>query len=1449
MSLLFISHSTSDKPFADEIRKRLLDRGYSSHQIFLDSDPESGIRAGAAWEQVLYDRLKNFRGLIVLCSKNWHDSKWCFAELVYAKAMGKDVYPIRIEECATGSVLGEKQAVLLYKEGEEVEGAFDRLCTALEDRHLGPVDDLGWPPADGDLCPFPGLLAFVEKYAGVYFGRERERDELLEQLNLMRGRGEPRLLMVVGGSGSGKSSLMRAGVLPRLKHKIGLTDWMVLPTLRYGQSPNQDLTLLGQLAQEIASRYPERAGPDWKILRDRFESTDTDQAARDFFEATQELAMARLCPGVTTLLAVDQFEELLAREAHPSAGQFLSFLKAVLSRNNGRLLAIGTLRSDYLDVFERHPDFVSPPYSKTYRLGPFPWERVTDVIEKPAARARVEFAPDLVERLKRDAPTADALPLLAFVLEKLFRRHKGDALIGLDDYEGLGGITGAITQAVARIMPDPLPAETENALRLSFVRHLAQVNDKDEVIRRTAHWSDLPESVRPLLDQFVNERLLHKSGHTGGEQVEVSHEALFRCWDKLAGWLRSSVRILRWRRDIDRDRRASGESWSGLSGPQLALARRWPSERPNELSMEEKKWIGRSVRRERVKKGLIIATLAVISTLGVFAWREERLAVKSEGIARIQKSRADDQARIANSRRLAGLSLLESDDHGDRASLLAVEAHRLAPTFEARSALLGALNRPHAIKYILNNNVKILSLSAVSFDADGRIIAAGFDKDRVDLFDLSGRKPELLGIFPVTEGRVETIAFASGGRILAAGFDRIGKSEGGVVLFDVPNRKRLVESSWPIPEGVLRSLAFSPDGRTLAAGFANINNNANGIVLFDVPNRERQPQAVLQIPGRLVGGLDFAKNGQILAVGVSGSHNTIGGVVLFDVPNRKRLTEKPLELSGSEVVGVALAPDGRTLAAATNYGVVLFELPGGKRRPETMMRVVEGLIVGIAFAPDGLTLAARFTKYNTFGAGIVLFEVPKGKRRVEAHLPVVKGYVHSMAFAPDGRTLAVGVSLEGGGVALFDVSGRGPLAEASLSSPEGSITGMSFAPDGRTLAAGFHGDQRGGGVVLFEMSGDSLRATATLRVIGAVSSVAFAPDGRTLAAGFYGHRSRTGGVTLFDLSDGRWLAHPPIVVPEGFVERVAFAPDGLTLAAGLANAKDDGGGVVLFDMSNRKRQTEAPLNINEGHVVGLDFTSDGRTLAVGSSSGVVLLEFPGGRRLTKTSMRVYEGQSRGVAFSPDGRTIAAGYSVPGGGGGVVQFDVVGRTQLAEALPVSEGYVESVAFSPDGRTIAAGFLRAGGVGGVVLFDISSGKRLAKTSMSAPGGEIKSVAFSPDGRTLVSGGRNVSNWQPMTDKDWRLIAGEIARRNLELSEWRSFFPGEPYRPTFLEYPAPSYDDRFKEIARNLSPAEWKKYFDDEPYRRSFPGLGEPKDLPDGEVEIFEEKPVDAARTSGK
>lgn len=173
--------------------------------------------------------------------------------------------------------------------------------------------------------------------------------------------------------------------------------------------------------------------------------------------------------------------------------------------------------------------------------------------------------------------------MLAFTLEKLYRGYASDGKLELQEYVALGGMEGSIQTCIERIVPrDSLSTSDAAALRLSFVKHLAQANDQGEVVRLRARWDELPAAAKPILEKFVNERLLIRPENTDEDKserrsvsIEVAHEAMFRCWSDLKEWLRTSADMLRWRRDVRRDQANDPQSACGLpNSPLLVIGRK-----------------------------------------------------------------------------------------------------------------------------------------------------------------------------------------------------------------------------------------------------------------------------------------------------------------------------------------------------------------------------------------------------------------------------------------------------------------------------------------------------------------------------------------------------------------------------------------------------------------------------------------------------------------------------------------------------------------------------------------------------------------------------------------------------------------------------------------------------------------------------------------------------------
>jgi TIR domain len=304
----------------------LRDQGFA--ETFLDFDKHGGIPPGADWERTLYRELTRSEAVLLVLTKNWFDSKWCFAEFTQARALGKAIFPL--VEAPSGEILvsPDIQHLDLIKDRE---GGLERLAVELTRIALNARGEFAW---DATRPPYPGMLAFDEVDAAVYFGRDDDIRRLIERLNARRAQGGVRLVAVLGGSGSGKSSLIRAGVIPRLKRDP--RNWLLLSPLRPQLNP------LDELAQAICAGLGPSAS--WQTCRAAL-------AERDLTKALSDLArQLRATHGVNEaqiLIVIDQAEELFGVAEPADREQFLKVLDCLLDERLP-FLAMMALRSDYL---------------------------------------------------------------------------------------------------------------------------------------------------------------------------------------------------------------------------------------------------------------------------------------------------------------------------------------------------------------------------------------------------------------------------------------------------------------------------------------------------------------------------------------------------------------------------------------------------------------------------------------------------------------------------------------------------------------------------------------------------------------------------------------------------------------------------------------------------------------------------------------------------------------------------------------------------------------------------------------------------------------------------------------------------------------------------------------------------------------------------------------------
>jgi WD40 repeat protein len=1165
--------------------------------------------------------------------------------------------------------------------------------------------------ADG---PYVGLAAFEPDDAGRFFGRDALTEDVVDRVQARR------FVAVFGASGAGKSSVLRAGLIARMRQPTdGRTAIPVL--LTPGQHPVEECavalaTLTGHSAPALRSNL--LADPDALYLHVRH-------------------AVADRPPDTDLLLVVDQFEEVFTlchdeQERHA----FITALVHATQPTTSRLRVVLGVRTDFYTHCAGVPDLVEALRDTQILVGPMTPEQLRSAITQPAAQAGCTVENALLAAVIADCAAEPAvLPLLSHALRETWRRRRGTTLT-LAGYQAAGGITHAIAHTAEHVHEHL--DDTQRRLVKSLFLRLTALGEGTEDTKRRVRRAELDTTdphTTAVLDHLTRSRLIT----VDRDRIEITHEALIRCWPRLRDWLATDRDGLRIHRQLTEDT----HTWLALNrdpdtlyrGSRLATADEWHRVADAVITPNEREFLTASLaaqtreravarRRTRRLRQLVVLLSVLLLVAGITtltAVRAQQTATQQRDLALAQNALSEAAALRATDPALA--------------LQLTLAAYRLTRTQQTSSGVLNALAMPYAQHLAGSPNVMAVS-------PDGRLLATLDDDRTARIWDLTrphhpvtlatiqglvgpttlagfspdGRllslaEPAGAQLWDVTMPRhprlVTTFAQASGAMVDADEHLLATTGYAGVQLWDSTDLRRPALLA-TLPTGQAATATFSADGHALAVRV--FTGSAIGVQLWDITN-PRQPirAATAFTAAGSTDRVSFSPTEPILAVG------TDTGATLWDITNPRQ--PNPIGSLGQTdvTVSVAFSADGRTLATGSLNGSVSLwniDIPSHPHQVTTVTAAATGA-TALAFGPGGHTLLAAA------GRAIGLIDLPQlalvGDTQVAA----------AATISPDGRALATTTAPTDAALSsrtqiwdLTDLNQPTPTATLPTDPTPGQYLtggGLVFSPHGSILATSDRQQTR-----LWDLSNRQHPSElATLPQSG--SPAAFSPDGQML-------------ITIGDNSSGqlwdiRRPRQPRTIVDLGVLDgptSVAFSPRGHVLATIWGDQV-----VRLWDMTNVGRPR-------------------------------MIATMPGGTEYGAT-----------LTFAPDGHLLAAN----GANGTIRLWNVTDPTHpaLLTTLPGDPNNLNTIAFSPDSRTLAI----PGAGQTIQLWDLTL--PAYPTVRAVLTNALRPVAFHPDGHTLAVIGSNNSIQLRQTDLD-RAAAQICALTTTTITRatWDRYFPGQPYQP---------------------------------------------------------------------
>ncbi|MEG3983143.1 CHAT domain-containing protein [Microcoleus sp. T3B2] len=1161
----------------------------------------------------------------------------CYSE-VQADAISQYVNYVVGMNRAVGDKAAVAFAVAFYDgiaAGYEIEEAYDlgrsQMMSFLE--HETPVfkkkNLIDAPIDDGIIAfedvippnPYQGLSAFKEEDADFFFGQEKFVNKLVEVTQT-----QP-LVAVVGPSGSGKSSVVYAGLIPKLR-KEG--NWLI-ESFRPGKEP------FLPLASALVRQLEPEAG-ETQQLREAVGLTGDLQNGRITLQQVVSRILERN-PGKRLLLVADQFEELYTLcQVKEEQERFANELLTAIAQQNITLVL--TLRADFYGYVLSYRPFRDALQEYTPQLlSSMKREELQAAIELPAQKLEVQLEPQLTQRILDDVGQEPGnLPLLEFALTRLWEKQRNRELTH-QAYEEIGGVKKAIANHAEQIYQKLSETEKKQAQRI-FVQ-LVRPGEGTEDTRRIATRAEVGEDNWNLVSYLAGyqARLVVTGRQEPQDTVEVVHEALIREWGTLRELMNANRQFRTWQERLKvalREWKNNNHDSGGLlRGASLTVAEDWLRKRADEMTQEERDFIQVSVQ-ERDKEIQERERGRRLQIIGLSGFSSVAMMLAGFALYQLQQAQRQQVGQLAaNSEALlAANQPVEALVNAIAAVGLGKSAFVQFPQFldnSARDSLLDAI----LVNREFNRLQYKSGVTSIAISPDGKRIASGSWDKTIRLWDATTGQP-LGQPLKGHKAGVTSVAISPNGKLIVS-----GSSDKTIRLWDATIGQPVGKPLEGHEESI-SSVAFSPDGKRIASGSWDKTIRLWNVTTGQPLGKplEGHKAGVISVAfspdgKRIVSGSDdkmirlWNATGQPIGQPLTGHQEAVYSVAFS--PDGKRIVSgsddktirlwdatgqpmgKPLTGHQEAVYSVAFSPDGKQVVSSSpDKTIRLWDV--------TMSQIVwesKEVVNSVAFSPNSKRVASGHQD-GMIGLWDTTTRQPLGKP-LKGHLE----NIYSVAFSPDGKRIASGSDDKT--IRLWDATTGQPIGKP-LMGHQKAVLSVAFSPDGKRVVSGSEDNTiRLWNATTGQPIGQSLKGHQK-----AVWSVAFSPDGKRVASG-----SEDKTIRLWDATTGQPIGKP-LKEDLSEVYSVAFSPNGKRIASGGGDNT-----IHLWDITSGQPSGQ-PLKGHQDTITSLAFSSNSKWIISGSLDKTIRLWDANTGHPIGQPLKVYKASVNSVAFSPDGKWIVSG---------------------------------------------------------------------------------------------------------------------------------------------------------------------------------------------------------------